>query len=106
MGEVFTLPVSASEGSLRVDEEEAEDLFDNHQVAMQYVDETGQASQAGAWNPLAADYAIESLLSEDGRILGKMTHNERYAKGLWANVPGDHDQDIFANGVAYIAATK
>lgn len=105
-GQVFTLPVSASEGSLRVNEEEAGGLFESNRIAMQYVDEAGQATQEGVWNPLAADYAIEALTSEDGRILGKMAHSERYAKGFWANVPGDHDQDIFANGVAYIAATK
>lgn len=105
-GQVFALPVSASEGALQVNEEDARRLFEGDNVAMQYVDKTGQASLDGAWNPLAADYAIEALTSDDGRILGKMTHSERYMDGLWANVPGEHDHDIFANGVAYIAATK
>ena len=36
-----------------------------------------------------------------GKIFGKMGHSERYEKGLFQNIAGNKDQDIFANGVRY-----
>jgi phosphoribosylformylglycinamidine synthase len=45
--------------------------------------------------------AIEGIFSEDGKIFGKMGHSERYERGLFQNIAGNKDQDIFANGVRY-----
>ena len=44
---------------------------------------------------------LEGIFSEDGKIFGKMGHSERYEKGLFQNIAGNKDQDIFANGVRY-----
>ena len=40
-------------------------------------------------------------MSEDGHIFGMMGHSERYEEGLFQNIAGDKDQDIFANGVRF-----
>ena len=45
--------------------------------------------------------AVNTLRIEDGKIFGKMGHSERYEKGLFQNIAGNKDQDIFANGVRY-----
>jgi phosphoribosylformylglycinamidine synthase len=46
-------------------------------------------------------YAIESITSPDGRILGKMGHSERIGKGLYKNIPGNKNQRLFEAGVKY-----
>jgi len=45
--------------------------------------------------------AIEGITSRDGRIFGKMGHDERYAHHTFINVPGEKDQRIFEAGVEY-----
>ncbi len=58
------------------------------------------------WNPNGSSWAIEGIVSPDGRILGKMGHSERYREGLMKNVPGDKNQGIFANAVNYFRKTE
>lgn len=101
-GEIHTLPVSHGEGRLMISEEEAKRLFANGQVAFQYADENGEPAPAAPDNPNGSAYAIEGLLSPDGRILGKMGHSERYREGLMKNIPGIAVQNIFANAVRYV----
>ena len=76
-------------------------LFENGQVATQYVDEDGDPTMNGEWNINGSSYAIEGITSPDGRILGKMGHSERYEEGLFQNIDGNKEQNIFANGVNY-----
>ena len=45
--------------------------------------------------------AIEGITSKDGRIFGKMAHDERFTPNTFMNVPGKKDQRIFEAGVAY-----
>lgn len=52
-------------------------------------------------NPNGSYYAIEGIISPDGRILGKMGHSERYEKNLMKNISGNLVQDIFSNAVNY-----
>ena len=79
----------------------ARQLFENGQVATQYVDEDGDPTMNGEWNINGSSYAIEGITSPDGRILGKMGHSERYEEGLFQNIDGNKEQNIFANGVNY-----
>ena len=66
-----------------------------------YVDEDGDPTMNGEWNINGSSYAIEGITSPDGRILGKMGHSERYEEGLFQNIDGNKEQNIFANGVNY-----
>lgn len=45
--------------------------------------------------------AIEGITSPDGRIFGKMGHAERFAPGLYKNVPGNFDYRMFESAVKY-----
>ena len=47
------------------------------------------------YNPNGSTFAIEGITSPDGRVLGKMGHTERYANGLYKNVPGVYDIKLF-----------
>lgn len=96
-----TIAVSHGEGKFVVSEEMAKELFENGQVATQYVDLDGDVTMNGTYNLNGSSYAIEGITSPDGRIFGKMAHSERYEDGLFKNIHGDKMQNIFQNGVNY-----
>ena len=100
-GEIHHIPISHGEGRIKASPAELALLFARGQVATQYVDETGAPSMDVRDNPNGSACAIEGLTSPDGRILGKMGHNERSGPGLYRNVPGNYDRRLFANGVNY-----
>ena len=100
-GQRHSVAMSHGEGKFVVSEEVAKELFENGQVATQYVDLDGDPTMNGAYNINGSTYAIEGITSADGRILGKMGHSERYEDGLFKNIDGDKLQNIFQNGVNY-----
>ena len=100
-GDVHRIAVSHGEGRFVGTEEEIRGLFANGQVATQYCDENGVPGMDIAVNPNGSLYAVEGLLSPDGRVFGKMGHSERFVPGLFKNVPGEKDQHLFQAGVEY-----
>lgn len=84
-----------------VGEQLARRLFECGQVAFQYAGPDGHATAEAPCNPNGSFYAIEGIVSEDGRILGKMGHTERYGENLFKNICGEKRQPIFENAVAY-----
>ena len=100
-GEIFTVAISHGEGRFVATEEEIKQLFKNGQVGTQYVNEQGEPTMESPYNPNGSLYAIESITSPDGRVLGKMGHTERFTDGLMKNIPGNKLQPIFLAGVQY-----
>jgi phosphoribosylformylglycinamidine synthase len=100
-GVVHVLPVSHGEGRLVISRTEGEALFKNAQVPFCYADENGRPTMREPDNPNGSDFAIEGLISPNGRILGKMAHSERRGKYVHVNIPGDKRQNIFEAGVRY-----
>lgn len=100
-GTKHSIAMSHGEGKFVCDEEVMKQLFENGQVATQYVDLDGDPTMNGEYNLNGSSYAIEGITSADGRILGKMGHSERYEDGLFQNIDGDKCQNIFENGVNY-----
>ncbi|MGX8851283.1 phosphoribosylformylglycinamidine synthase [Amedibacillus sp. YH-ame10] len=100
-GATHSVAMSHGEGKFVVSEEMAKQLFENGQVATQYVNLDGNPTMDGTYNLNGSTYAIEGITSADGRILGKMGHSERYEEGLFKNIAGDKNQNIFKNGVDY-----
>ncbi len=101
LGGVYSIPASHGEGRFVASEEWIKRLFENGQVATQYVDINGYATMDEDFNPNGSYYAIEGITSPDGRVLGKMTHSERRGAGVAVNINGDQNQYIFEAGVAY-----
>ena len=96
------VPVSHGEGRLVISESLARELFERGQVFSQYVDEAGLPTMREPDNPNGSSFAIEGITSPDGRILGKMGHNERTTGGgLLKNVAAKESPNIFAAGVRY-----
>ncbi|MDR2476175.1 MAG: phosphoribosylformylglycinamidine synthase subunit PurQ, partial [Treponema sp.] len=100
-GAVHVIPVSHGEGRIVMRHEEAEALFRNGQVPFCYADSAGRPALREPDNPNGSDFAIESLASPDGRILGKMGHSERSGEFVHINIPGSKQQRIFEAGVRY-----
>ncbi|MCD7858638.1 MAG: phosphoribosylformylglycinamidine synthase, partial [Firmicutes bacterium] len=101
VGEVYNVPISHGEGRFLASEEHIHQLAANGQIATQYVDLDGNATADISFNPNGSLYAIEGLLSPDGRVFGKMGHSERIGSGLYKNVPGRYDMQLFASAVDY-----
>ena len=101
VGELHAIAVSHGEGKFVVSEELARELFAEGQVAFQYVGPDGHATAEAPYNPNGSSYAIEGLVSRDGRILGKMGHTERYEEHLFKNIAGNRRQPLFENAVNY-----
>ena len=101
VGKIYTVPISHGEGRFLCDEELALELARNGQIATQYVDLDGTPSMDTAFNPNGSIFAIEGILSPDGRVLGKMGHSERIGKDLYRNVLGEYDMKLFDSAVKY-----
>ncbi len=101
VGDVYTVPISHGEGRFIAEPEMLETLIKNGQIATQYVDLFGNATNDIAYNPNNSVAAIEGITSPDGRVFGKMGHSERKGLGLYKNVPGDYDIKMFKSAVEY-----
>ncbi|MGM9661230.1 MAG: phosphoribosylformylglycinamidine synthase [Faecousia sp.] len=101
VGDVYNVPISHGEGKFLASEELIRQLAANGQIATQYVDLEGNATADIHFNPNGSLYAIEGITSPDGRVFGKMGHSERIGAGLYKNVPGEYDIQMFKAAVKY-----
>ncbi|WP_064581310.1 phosphoribosylformylglycinamidine synthase [Streptobacillus moniliformis] len=101
VGDEFDLPVSHGEGRFFASEKTLQKLIENGQVATQYVDFNGKATNEFKFNPNGSEFAIEGIISPDGKIFGKMGHSERTGENILKNVSGNKYQNIFKNGIEY-----
>ena len=98
---MYTVPISHGEGKLLASKELLLKLAENGQIMTQYVDFDGNPSSDIAHNPNGSVFAVEGLLSPDGRVFGKMGHSERIGTGLYKNVEGEYDMKLFESAVEY-----
>lgn len=102
IGDTYAIPVSHGEGKFVVNEELANELFENGQVAFQYAEPVDEGvSMHSPYNPNGSYYAIEGIISKNGQILGKMGHSERYENNLFKNIAANLEQPLFENAVKY-----
>ena len=101
VGDVYNVPISHGEGKFLASEELIRQLAANGQIATQYVDLEGNATSDIHFNPNGSLYAIEGITSPDGRVFGKMGHSERIGAGLYRNVLGEYDIQMFKAAVQY-----
>jgi phosphoribosylformylglycinamidine synthase len=107
--QVIRLPVAHAEGRFVTKDKQALDVIvGGGQVALQYCDPDGIASQEFPHNPNGSDLAIAGISDDTGQVLGMMPHPERYVFGRqgpdWTR--GEHPPDhgdglaIFQNAVS------
>lgn len=100
-GEVYTIPISHGEGRFMASEDVLLELYKKGQVATQYIDTEGNIAHGMPFNPNNSLFGIEGITSESGKIFGRMGHPERFADGLFKNIPTANYHNIFRNGVEY-----
>jgi phosphoribosylformylglycinamidine synthase len=101
VGDVHALPVSHGEGRFICPGDILASLVKNGQIATQYCDLSGAASQDILYNPNGSVLAVEGISSPDGRVYGKMCHPERVGDFTARNIHGDRVQPVFESGVKY-----
>lgn len=92
-GKTYKVPISHGEGRFIASEEAIREILDKEQVALCYAD----APNGSALN-------VEALMSEDGKILGKMGHSERFVENTFKNIRDIELEDIFTSGVEFFKA--
>ena len=106
VGDIYTVPISHGEGRFLASDELIAQLAANGQIATQYVDFDGNATSDVRFNPNDSILAIEGITSPDGRVFGKMGHSERIGNGLYKNVDGIYDMQMFSSAVKYFKGRK
>ena len=106
VGDIYTVAISHGEGRFMASDEVVKELAKNGQIATQYVDLSGNATEDIRYNPNGSTYAIEGITSPDGRVFGKMGHSERYEDDLMKNIAGNRLQPLFRNAVEYFRKTQ
>ncbi len=101
LNEKFLVPISHKEARLTGNDEAIESLIKEGLVATQYVDVLGNATMTPPFNPNGSAFAIEGIISENGRIYGKTGNAELISNDLFKNIEGNKDMQIFENGVKY-----
>lgn len=101
VGNIFVNPASHGEGRFVANEMLIRKLFEQGQVATQYVNEDGIPTMDEEWNVNGSYFAIEGITSPDGRCFGKMAHSERRGQSVAINITGEQDMKIFESGVEY-----
>ena len=101
VGNIYCNPASNGEGRFVAPTEWLDKLFENGQVATQYVNEAGRPTMDEEWNVNGSYMAIEGITSPDGRVLGKMAHAERKGRSVAMNIYGEQDMKLFESGVKY-----
>ncbi len=92
-GKTYKVPISHGEGRFIASEEAIKEILDKEKVALCYAD----APNGSALN-------VEALMSEDGKILGKMGHSERFVENTFKNIRDMELEDIFTAGVEFFKA--
>ena len=97
----YTIPISHGEGRLMASEKVILELYENGQIATQYVDFDNKIAHGMPFNPNNSLFGIEGITSKSGKIFGRMGHPERFSEGLFKNIPTANYHNIFKNGVEY-----
>ena len=101
VGSLQTLPISHGEGRFICPPELLEELAAKGQIAAQYADLEGKPSMDIQYNPNGSAWAVESLCSPDGLVMGRMGHAERAIPGLYRNAPTTGEDPMFRSAVDY-----
>ena len=116
VGNIYATPAAAAHGRFYGSEALIKGLSIGGQIATQIVlneeskSGNGSGNGVGAMsnmyriNPTSPDeqiYAVDGITSPDGKIIGKITHSERTAEGLYQNVQGNYQIRMFESAVNF-----
>ena len=85
-GDFLNLPIAHGEGSYIADEATIRSLNEGNRILLRYVDENGEATEAG--NPNGSVENIAGICNEAGNVFGLMPHPERACDALLGSMDG------------------
>ncbi len=85
-GQLIQVPIAHMDGNYFADKETLEQLQENNQILLRYVDETGLLTAAA--NPNGAIHNIAGICNEAGNVCGMMPHPERAAEHILGSADG------------------
>jgi len=97
----YDTPMSHGEGRFYANEEIVDELIKKGQIVTRYVDFDGNPTFDGRFNPNGSIEAVEGIVSENGRVFGKMGHVERINNNVLVNIYDKKDMKIFESGIKY-----
>ncbi|MDM8533997.1 phosphoribosylformylglycinamidine synthase [Clostridiaceae bacterium HSG29] len=97
----YDTPMSHGEGRFYANEEVVNELIEKGQIVTRYVDFDGNPTFNGKFNPNGSIEAVEGIVSENGRVFGKMGHVERINNNVLVNIYDKKDMKIFESGIKY-----
>jgi len=100
-GQEYWLPFSHGEGRFIADDQNLQKLYEQNQIATQFIDLEGNIATKMPYNPNGSVNGIEGIISPCGKVFGRMGHPERFEEGLFQNIPEIEVMNIFKNGVNY-----
>lgn len=83
---LYKIPIAHGEGRFFAPDDMMKSILDNDQVLFHYVDENGEASEAG--NPNGSMHNIAGICNPGRNVFGMMPHPERAADAVLANEDG------------------
>lgn len=83
MDEILTIPIAHGEGNYYIDEKGLQELYDNEQVLLTYVDEKGNAK-----NPNGSVNSIACICNKTKTVFGLMPHPERAVETILGSDDG------------------
>ena len=99
--EVLQLPIKHGEGCYVADPRTLQELEDNHQVVLRYVDGAGRATEEA--NPNGALRNIAAIVNATRNVFGMMPHPEHACEALLA---GSDGAGFFRSARASLAETQ
>lgn len=100
-GDIYTSVFSMECGRLQMSDEAFRLLRKYDMIGSQFVDRGGNATMDYLYNPSLCFGGIESLISADGRILGKLCRFETIDRSLLLDAKGNKEQPIIESGISY-----
>ena len=85
-GEVLSIPIKHGEGCYVADPATLEQLEQNHQVVLRYVDVSGRATPEA--NPNGSLNNIAGIVNEQRNVLGMMPHPDRSSEAILGSADG------------------
>lgn len=82
----YKIPIAHGEGRFYAPDDMMKSILDNDQVLFHYVDENGEANEAG--NPNGSSHNIAGICNPGRNVFGMMPHPERAADAALANEDG------------------
>lgn len=98
-GKQFIIPISINSGRFNISREAIKNALKDGRVPTIFTDSAGALSTGYPTNPTRSVLGVESLVSSDGRICGRLGYAERIEK--ICNIPGEADTGFFERGVNY-----